>query len=46
MIRYYSSLEGIRFLMSKKFKNDHIFRYKDIKIYEDKLYKKFSKYLK
>ena len=45
LIRYYSTLEGIRFLGDKIFKNDHFFRYKDIKIYEDKLYKKFSKYL-
>ena len=46
VISYYHSFEGTEVLHNKKFKNDYFNRYKDIKIYEDKLYKKFSKYLK
>ena len=45
MIRYYNSSKGSRFLMTKKFKNDHIFRYKDIKIYEDHLFEKYKELL-
>ena len=45
MIDYYLSFDGIEVLLNKKYKNKYKNNYKYIKIYEDKLYKKFSKYL-
>ena len=45
IINYYLSRDGFGILRYKEFKNNYINRYKDIKIYEDKLFKKFSKYL-
>ena len=42
---FYHSFKGMEVLSKKDFKNNYINRYKDIKIYEDKLNKKFSKYL-
>ena len=42
MIDYYLSFDGIEFLSNKKYNNTYKNNYKDIKIYEDRLFDKYK----
>ena len=45
MIDYYLSFDGIKVLLNKKYENKYKNNYKDIKIYEDRLYEKHKELL-